>query len=470
MAQGSSKDRGALLVVLGFAFVLTFNGPSSSLWIVNEALGDYSSTATLLYRVGQSLSFVVLAAASRWIYPLHGRSSAVIGAALLCFGGALTVALVSIFGVTATSSLFAVLAASFLAGALSSVLYLAWIEIICRLRPSSVLLCFAGAYLLSGVMATFLAWGGANVVCLACACSLPLLCLPLYQKCVDNLNAEVFLGGENPSSNWSFPFRPVALMAIMAFANSFIRMNLPAGDQALSSVGAVVVGALLVAAAFWKGAVFDVRILLQVSVPLMTVAALGVMIDPVGLASLCTLLSNAAFVVFIVFISVTLCSMVFRYGVNPLWLLGFVFAARTASSWLVAGISGFWAPGLFTPAGSELAMALIIALMSVLYPVSYSARDVYSSWGVKLAQLSTEKERDAGSPEGLYAACMVASRTFDLTHREEEVLFYLSQGFTLSTIAEKLYLSLATVKTHAQHIYRKTGVHGKAELIELLRK
>lgn len=59
------------------------------------------------------------------------------------------------------------------------------------------------------------------------------------------------------------------------------------------------------------------------------------------------------------------------------------------------------------------------------------------------------------------------AQTLGLTPREAEVCRYLVQGRSLPFIAEQLYVTAGTVKTHAIHIYRKAGVTSKQELISL---
>ena len=59
------------------------------------------------------------------------------------------------------------------------------------------------------------------------------------------------------------------------------------------------------------------------------------------------------------------------------------------------------------------------------------------------------------------------AQTLGLTPREAEVCRYLVQGRSLPFIAEQLYVTAGTVKTHAIHIYRKGGVTSKQELISL---
>ena len=56
-----------------------------------------------------------------------------------------------------------------------------------------------------------------------------------------------------------------------------------------------------------------------------------------------------------------------------------------------------------------------------------------------------------------------------LTEREREVLAALFQRLTYKEIAEKLYISPATVKRHASSIYSKLGVSGRTEAIRAAR-
>ncbi len=50
----------------------------------------------------------------------------------------------------------------------------------------------------------------------------------------------------------------------------------------------------------------------------------------------------------------------------------------------------------------------------------------------------------------------------ELTEREREVLRLLAQGLTNAAIAERLFLSPRTVKSHVAHIYGKLGVDNRA--------
>ena len=56
---------------------------------------------------------------------------------------------------------------------------------------------------------------------------------------------------------------------------------------------------------------------------------------------------------------------------------------------------------------------------------------------------------------------------FALSAREEQVVDLLLHGYTLPQLADKLGISLNTVRWYTKGIYRKLAIHSKAELIEL---
>ena len=59
------------------------------------------------------------------------------------------------------------------------------------------------------------------------------------------------------------------------------------------------------------------------------------------------------------------------------------------------------------------------------------------------------------------------SRFEVLTEREREVLRYMAQGLANAEIAEQLFISEATVKTHVSHILAKLDVRDRAQAIVL---
>ncbi len=59
------------------------------------------------------------------------------------------------------------------------------------------------------------------------------------------------------------------------------------------------------------------------------------------------------------------------------------------------------------------------------------------------------------------------ARRFRISAREQEVILLLNEGLGNREIAEKLFVSMATVKTHVHNVYEKTGVKGRYELFRL---
>lgn len=57
--------------------------------------------------------------------------------------------------------------------------------------------------------------------------------------------------------------------------------------------------------------------------------------------------------------------------------------------------------------------------------------------------------------------------TSELSEREKEIVSYVLKGFTYKEIANELYISENTIKTHSRNIYKKLGITSKYQLIQL---
>lgn len=58
------------------------------------------------------------------------------------------------------------------------------------------------------------------------------------------------------------------------------------------------------------------------------------------------------------------------------------------------------------------------------------------------------------------------ARAVGLTARETEILSLLARGRTLPYIANELFVTTGTVKTHVRHIYEKALVNNRQELLD----
>ncbi|RLD46800.1 MAG: hypothetical protein DRI94_14455, partial [Bacteroidetes bacterium] len=54
-------------------------------------------------------------------------------------------------------------------------------------------------------------------------------------------------------------------------------------------------------------------------------------------------------------------------------------------------------------------------------------------------------------------------KKFGLTEREEKILILISKGYTNNEIAEKMFVSINTIKTHTKNIFIKLNVRNRTE-------
>lgn len=75
---------------------------------------------------------------------------------------------------------------------------------------------------------------------------------------------------------------------------------------------------------------------------------------------------------------------------------------------------------------------------------------------------------DVPVPASVDERCRRVAACYGLTRREAEVLPYLARGRSARVVAEALFVSEATVRTHIRRILEKTTLHSKQEIIDLI--
>ena len=58
-----------------------------------------------------------------------------------------------------------------------------------------------------------------------------------------------------------------------------------------------------------------------------------------------------------------------------------------------------------------------------------------------------------------------SEETGNLSKREHEILFYLAKGYRYKEIADTLFISIETVRTHLSNIYEKLHVRSRSEAV-----
>lgn len=64
--------------------------------------------------------------------------------------------------------------------------------------------------------------------------------------------------------------------------------------------------------------------------------------------------------------------------------------------------------------------------------------------------------------------CLVVRERYGLSSRETEVMELVARGKSMASIAEELFISENTVRTHCKHIYSKLDIHSRLELSDLV--
>jgi DNA-binding NarL/FixJ family response regulator len=64
----------------------------------------------------------------------------------------------------------------------------------------------------------------------------------------------------------------------------------------------------------------------------------------------------------------------------------------------------------------------------------------------------------------IHIAFFEAKNRFNLTEREMDTLKYITEGLTNSQIAEKMYVSINTIKYHTRNIYSKLGIVNRTQV------
>lgn len=88
---------------------------------------------------------------------------------------------------------------------------------------------------------------------------------------------------------------------------------------------------------------------------------------------------------------------------------------------------------------------------------------------LSLAQEASDSAPAAPSPDqALQERCRIFGEQHGLTPREIEVLLPLVRGRGAATIATVLGVSPETARTHIRHIYAKTGIHNREDLMDAI--
>lgn len=127
------------------------------------------------------------------------------------------------------------------------------------------------------------------------------------------------------------------------------------------------------------------------------------------------------------------------------------------------------ASGLLLGGGASVAAAAA-TIEGVLYsPLTYVQVATYLVAGgavIALASMAVRTRTSAGATGDAPGGAAPSIALLEpLTARELEILRFAASGISVDDIADRLFLSPNTVKTHLTHVYAKLGVRGRPDAV-----
>lgn len=441
-------------------FLLVSFSLSLTLYLTKLALNDYEYPITILPTTVRMAVFLAVALASVHIKSLLSKPHWLLTAAL-----AMTVGMLVIVGIVllqAKGAFWVVFIVQLIINAAYAVLYLAWMELYARMDMLHVIIYFTLARLLSGAFSFVLLLNQTGFFTLIVLITIPIVSLVMLRLSIKRMQDSPYMKGEVLSSGWSMPVRPVILLAAVGFVNNFIRFPVGQEEYGLVVLGVCVSASIVLLFILFRFNRFKLKLLYQLSIPLM---ATGVLCTLIGTSwfFLGAVFTNGAYALFSIF-TVTLFSVIsYRYGINPLWIFGFTEASLSLGS-IVSNLSHVVFAEYFLSHQTYSAVVSIILIVFIcLSMMLISDKDVETTWGIT-NQNPAKHEVVILQREKLQSKYAFIAQYYGLTRREEEVLEWLINGESLTSIANQLFIADSTMKTHSRHIYKKIGVSNKREL------
>ena len=174
------------------------------------------------------------------------------------------------------------------------------------------------------------------------------------------------------------------------------------------------------------------------------------------------------------------------YGVNPVFCISFQIGVSLCTQ----GLGYLLGNAVNIAVLSSIPPLASIALISVamLALVMYLTRGLSISQeeegrDIEFLSLSRKAHRTGEGDDGetavpwdddvkyadrLSIRCDLIGKKYYLSQREIEVMHLFARGYTMAAIAQELFISENTVKTHMRRLYAKVGVHKKQQLLSML--
>ena len=89
---------------------------------------------------------------------------------------------------------------------------------------------------------------------------------------------------------------------------------------------------------------------------------------------------------------------------------------------------------------------------------------IFSGLGIWMGRNLTNRKPEVDPVEAIDTD-LINFKSYGLSHREYEVLQFMALGLTNQEIADKLFISLPTVKSHSSKLFRKLNVKRRTQAV-----
>ncbi|MEE8716895.1 MAG: LuxR C-terminal-related transcriptional regulator [Coriobacteriales bacterium] len=282
-------------------------------------------------------------------------------------------------------------------------------------------------------------------------------------------------GAATPAANSTdasmIPWKAIALMATCTFAmqyGTFPGQPVVAGN---------VLGVLFSTAFVFFGVLsnsrwFNFDTIYRVAFPAIT--AVCMLAAPlIGDNQLATWCYDAGYTMLSMYIMIVLSNITYRFGINAVWLNGIERGIRYVIE--TAGWATYMLTASFLSGGAAFVVQMVItvAVIVVFLVIVGSEKELSANWGITLREPGATGDdilpgAAALSTGQLSMRVSELSAECGLSDREEEVLQLMARRTPMREMEKSLFVAQGTIKAHTSRIYRKLGVHSRAELFAML--
>ena len=341
------------------------------------------------------------------------------------------------------------------------IVLVSWIVLFIGLKPTRIM----WNIMLSAIFASFAIWLFSGLDGLKICTSMGILVIIATAVLTNKLkaNANNPAGAESATSKYEYSYSaPAMFLFSLAFviAVSFAGIE---GDHASFSTGAFFAPMLVVCVLllFVDNISFPLSNIAAPAIVIATIATSSLHFDPALTFDIAAL----GMFLFLTFAVVLLCSSNFgekQQQLREFLYLMVAFAAGCLVGRAIVAACTAWTGDYAT--GILILLSIMAAFTSMIILIRKGSTLQRSQ------QLFNTEEAEAEAPDSSTAqqnSINGIARKYNLGERETEVLMLLLEGASASEIARKLVIANGTAKSHIRHVYKKLGVHNRAELFDI---